>query len=60
MKKTVQRKNLGDINVMIVDHCFDIKNKGTVLTGTVISGEFNEGDTIRIPEMDSERVVKSI
>lgn len=45
---------------MIVDHCFDIKNKGTVLTGTVISGEFNEGDTIRIPEMDSERVVKSI
>lgn len=37
---------------MIADHVFDIKNKGTVLTGTILSGEFTEGDSIWIPEMD--------
>lgn len=46
ISKNVQRTDIGDKNIMIVDHCFDIKNKGTVLTGTMISGTFVEGDLI--------------
>lgn len=60
ISRNVQRKDVGEKNLMIVDHCFDIKSKGTVLTGTIIEGVFKEGDEITIPEMDQERVIKSI
>lgn len=45
---------------MIVDHCFNIKNKGTVLTGTIVNGSFKEGDTIDLPEIGENRVIKSM
>ena len=34
----IERDNINDKNLMIIDHCFDLKGKGTVLTGTVIYG----------------------
>ena len=32
-----------------VDHCFSIKGKGTVMTGTVLNGSISVNDTIEIP-----------
>lgn len=29
---------------MLVDHCFKIKGKGTIMTGTVIDGKIKVGD----------------
>lgn len=29
---------------MLADHCFKIKGKGTILTGTVIEGKVKIGD----------------
>ena len=43
-----------------VDHCFPIKGQGTVLTGTVLSGECKVGDTVEIPNMKLEKKVKSM
>ena len=34
IKRIVTNKN----SVMLIDHCFSIKGKGTVLTGTVLQG----------------------
>lgn len=45
---------------MIIDHCFDIKGKGTVLTGTVIYGKFEINDKVYIPEKGIERIIKSM
>ncbi len=41
--------------LIICDHCFNIKGKGTVLTGTVISGSFEPGEKIILPEHHLER-----
>lgn len=43
----------------LYDHCFAIKGQGTVLTGTVLQGEVNVGDTIELPELKLTRKVKS-
>lgn len=40
---------------MIVDHCFTIKGRGSVLTGTVIMGEFSVNDKIKLEEIQEER-----
>jgi len=45
---------------MAVDHCFSIKGKGTVFTGTVTKGSFKIGQTVEIPEFGLERAIKSI
>lgn len=47
--------------VMAVDHCFQIKGKGSVLTGTVLSGSVNVDDEIELPEIGVvKKKVKSI
>ena len=33
--------------VMLMDHCFGIKGKGTVLTGTILQGGLNRRDKIK-------------
>ena len=38
-----QRSNEGKFTILI-DHCFKIKGKGTILTGTVTSGKAKPGD----------------
>jgi selenocysteine-specific elongation factor len=43
-----------------IDHCFPIKGKGTVVTGTVLHGSTKVQDTIYFPEYNLERKVKSI
>lgn len=30
--------------LLLIDHCFKIKGKGTVITGTVIQGKVKPGD----------------
>ena len=41
--------------LVVCDHCFNIKGKGTVLTGTVIGGRFESGDKILLPEHHLDR-----
>ena len=43
-----------------IDHCFPIKGKGTVITGTVLSGCAKVNDTVQFPEHGIDRKIKSI
>ena len=43
-----------------IDHCFVIKGKGCVLTGTVVSGSVNIGDEIELVHLNQIRKVKSM
>lgn len=44
-----------------VDHCFTIRGKGTICTGTVLDGVMNVGDMLEIPQLGNcHRQVKSI
>lgn len=43
-----------------IDHCFTIRGKGTICTGTVLQGVLKVGDTVEIPQLSCKRVVKSI
>ncbi|KFD61592.1 hypothetical protein M514_04173 [Trichuris suis] len=42
------------------DHCFSLRGKGTVVTGTVISGKLTQGQTVEIPMAQQTRKVKTI
>jgi selenocysteine-specific elongation factor len=42
------------------DHCFSIRGRGTVLTGTCLSGQASVNDTIEFPALSMERKIKSI
>ena len=55
----VSRDPVGDF-LFSVDHCFPIKGKGTVLTGTVLRGSVSVNDTVELPEQKIERKVKSM
>ena len=51
----------GDGNLLFaVDHCFSIKGKGTILTGTVLSGGLQINDTVELPTLRVEKKIKSI
>jgi selenocysteine-specific elongation factor len=43
-----------------IDHCFQIKGQGTVMTGTVLSGQVKVGDTIELPALKQDKKVKSM
>eukprot|EP01138_Halocafeteria_seosinensis_P001468 gb/GECG01001504.1/.p1 GENE.gb/GECG01001504.1/~~gb/GECG01001504.1/.p1 ORF type:complete len:546 (+),score=63.97 gb/GECG01001504.1/:1-1638(+) len=43
-----------------VDHCFSLKGKGTILTGTILAGRLNINDTIELPLQGEIRKVKSM
>lgn len=43
-----------------IDHCFQIKGQGTVITGTVLAGKVKVGDTIELPAHKTEKKVKSM
>lgn len=49
----------GDL-LICVDHCFSIKGKGTIMTGTVIQGALKVNDEILIIEHNEIKEVKSI
>ncbi|KAF2884078.1 hypothetical protein ILUMI_22097 [Ignelater luminosus] len=43
-----------------IDHCFGIKGKGTVITGTVLQGSINIDDAIDLPAINTTKKVKSM
>lgn len=43
-----------------VDHCFPIRGRGTVLTGTCLSGSANVNDVIEFPKLGIDRKIKSM
>ena len=46
--------------IYLVDHCFSVKGKGTVMTGTVIQGQVKKGELIELPELGFVNKIKSI
>lgn len=46
--------------IFSIDHCFQIKGQGTILTGTVLSGSVKVGDTIEFPALKQEKKIKSM
>lgn len=46
--------------VYLIDHCFQIKGKGCVVTGTVIQGKIEKGMEIELPEINFKGKIKSI
>jgi len=46
--------------VFAVDHCFPLKGKGVILTGTCLQGSLAVGDNLEIPTLKEVRKVKSI
>ena len=49
-----------DSLIAYVDHCFKIKNKGTVATGTIMRGCIKVNDEINFPELSNKYMVKEI
>ena len=52
--------NKNDSLIAYIDHCFKIKNKGTVATGTIIKGNIKINDEIYFPELSNKYMVKEI
>ena len=43
-----------------IDHCFQIRGQGTVMTGTVLSGSLAPNQVVEFPTLGLERKVKSM
>lgn len=43
-----------------IDHCFNIKNKGTIVTGTVLKGKANLNDEIYFPALCEKKIIKEM
>ncbi|KAI1713934.1 elongation factor tu GTP binding domain-containing protein [Ditylenchus destructor] len=54
-----ERQTTGNF-IMSVDHCFPIKGKGVVMTGTVTDGSIKIGSMVHIPALEQTRKVKEI
>ena len=46
-----RKKGISKDFMFAIDHCFQIKGQGTVITGTVLAGQAKIGDTIEIPAL---------
>lgn len=57
-KKSIS--NLKKDFLFTIDHCFNIKNKGTIVTGTILKGKVTNGDEIYFPELCEKKVVKEM
>ena len=49
-----------DSLIAYIDHCFKVKNKGTVATGTIMKGNLKINDEIFFPELSNKFMVKEI
>ena len=49
-----------DSLLAFIDHCFKIKNKGTIITGTIIKGSVKVNDEVFFPELMDKKQVKEI
>ncbi|VDN00830.1 unnamed protein product [Thelazia callipaeda] len=56
---TPQRVSSGHF-MMFVDHCFPVKGKGTVMTGTVVDGMCKVGMDVEIAALREKRKIKSM
>ena len=52
--------NKNESLIAYIDHCFKIKNKGTVATGTIMKGNIKINDEIYFPELSNKYMVKEI
>jgi selenocysteine-specific elongation factor len=43
-----------------IDHCFNIKNKGSIITGTILKGKIQINDEIYFPSLSQKKIVKEI
>jgi selenocysteine-specific elongation factor len=43
-----------------IDHCFALRGRGTIVTGTVLSGSASVNDVLEFPTLSLERKIKSI
>jgi selenocysteine-specific elongation factor len=43
-----------------IDHCFSLRGRGTILTGTVLGGSASVNDVVEFPALSLERKIKSI
>lgn len=46
---TIKKRDEKGNFMMLVDHCFAIKGKGSVVTGTVLQGSTKPGDEVEFP-----------
>lgn len=56
----VNNQNQKEGFLAFVDHCFNIKNKGTIITCTIIKGNVKINDEIFFPELQTKKQVKEI
>ncbi|KAK6106579.1 Elongation factor Tu GTP binding domain family protein [Brugia pahangi] len=56
---TPQRVSSGHF-MMFVDHCFPVKGKGTIMTGTVVDGMCKVGMDVEISALQEKRKIRSM
>ena len=44
----------------LIDHCFGIQGRGTILTGTVLRGSIGVNDVLEFPSLGVQKKVKSM
>ena len=54
------KRNFKDKFLFSIDHCFNIKNKGTIITGTILQGKIAVNDEIFFPTLQEKKMVKEI
>jgi selenocysteine-specific elongation factor len=59
MVELPERTVEGDFRFAI-DHCFQIRGQGTVLTGTCLSGQIGVGEVLELPAFKLEKKIKSM
>lgn len=59
-KLPVPARSVAADSYFAVDHCFPIKGRGTVLTGTCLSGTIAVNETVEFPALKLERKIKSM
>ena len=59
-KTNFYKRNFKDKFLFSIDHCFNIKNKGTIITGTVLQGKVAVNDEIFFPTLSEKKMVKEI
>lgn len=57
---TIPERNDKGSLLMLIDHCFPIKGKGSVVTGTIVEGSVKPGDEVEFPLIHERKKVKSM
>mmetsp|Transcript_17826 Transcript_17826/g.17063 ORF Transcript_17826/g.17063 Transcript_17826/m.17063 type:complete len:86 (+) Transcript_17826:492-749(+) len=57
---SVPKRSQAGTFLFSIDHCFQVKGQGTVLTGTILKGAIKVGDTVELPAHKIQKKVKSM